>query len=98
MKANGKYYVIDGGLSKAYHSKTGIAGYTLISSSHYIALAEHKGFVKGEENTPLIRITERAPIRIRVKDTDKGVELRSQIEDLTDLLRAYQSGLLPQKY
>lgn len=98
LKANGKYYVIDGGLSKAYHSKTGIAGYTLISSSHYIALAEHKGFVKGEENTPLIRITERAPVRIRVKDTDKGVELRSQIEDLTDLLHAYQSGLLPQKY
>ena len=97
LKANGKYYVIDGGLSKAYHSKTGIAGYTLISSSHYIALAEHKGFVKGEENTPLIRITERAPVRIRVKDTDKGAELQAEIDDLTDLLHAYQSGLIPQK-
>ena len=30
VKAGGKLYVIDGGLSKAYQSKTGIAGYTLI--------------------------------------------------------------------
>lgn len=98
IKAQGKYYVIDGGLSKAYHAKTGIAGYTLIYSSHYLALAEHKGFVKGAENTPIVRVIERAPVRIRVKDTDKGAELREQIQDLTDLLEAYKSGLIPQKY
>ena len=30
IKANGKMMVIDGGFSKAYHSETGIAGYTLV--------------------------------------------------------------------
>ena len=30
IKANGKLFVIDGGLSKAYQKATGIAGYTLI--------------------------------------------------------------------
>lgn len=31
--AGGKHITIDGGLAKAYHSKTGIGGYTLISNS-----------------------------------------------------------------
>ena len=30
VKAGGKLFVIDGGLSKSYQSTTGIAGYTLI--------------------------------------------------------------------
>lgn len=42
VKAGGKLYVIDGGISKAYRTKTGIAGYTLIYNSHHMALAEHK--------------------------------------------------------
>ena len=33
IRANGKLLVIDGGFCRAYHPKTGIAGYTLISSS-----------------------------------------------------------------
>ena len=33
IKGNGKLYVIDGGLSKSYQPKTGIAGYTLIFNS-----------------------------------------------------------------
>ncbi|MGL5273087.1 MAG: fructose-1,6-bisphosphatase, partial [Phocaeicola sp.] len=33
IKANGKLMVIDGGFSKAYHSETGIAGYTLVYHS-----------------------------------------------------------------
>ena len=41
IKAGGKLYVIDGGISKAYRTRTGIAGYTLIYNSHHIALAEH---------------------------------------------------------
>lgn len=41
VKANGKLYVIDGGISKAYRTRTGIAGYTLIFNSHHLALAEH---------------------------------------------------------
>ena len=34
VKANGKLFVIDGGLAKAYQKRTGINGYTLIFNSH----------------------------------------------------------------
>lgn len=44
IKAGGKLFIIDGGLSKAYQGKTGIAGYTLIFNSRHLALAEHKPF------------------------------------------------------
>ena len=59
VKAGGKLYVIDGGLSKAYQSKTGIAGYTLIYNSHHLALAEHKSFDPTKENTPKVSIVEK---------------------------------------
>ena len=57
-----------------------------------ISLAEHKDFHKGEENTPDIRIVERMKSRIRIAETDKGTELRKQMEDLWDLLEAYGNG------
>ena len=94
VKANGKLYIIDGGLSKAYHEQTGIAGYTLIYNSNHLALAAHKPFVRGQENTPSIQITETTKKRILVKDTDIGKTLIRQIEDLKDLLAAYESGLI----
>ena len=97
VKANGKLYIIDGGLSKAYHEQTGIAGYTLIYNSNHLALAAHKPFVKGQENTPAIRITETTKRRILVKDTDIGKSLMSRISDLKDLLEAYESGLIREK-
>lgn len=92
IKANGKLFVIDGGISKAYHSKTGIAGYTLIYNSRHLALAEHKDFRKGEENTPEIQIVEQMKDRVRVGETDNGRELRQQIADLEELLQAYRNG------
>ncbi|MBO4458335.1 MAG: fructose-1,6-bisphosphatase [Butyrivibrio sp.] len=92
VKANGKLYIIDGGLSKAYHEQTGIAGYTLIYNSNHLALAAHKPFVKGKENTPAIQITETTKKRILVKDTDIGKTLIKRIEDLKDLLEAYENG------
>ena len=33
VKCNGKLLIIDGGFAKAYHAKTGIAGYTLVNNS-----------------------------------------------------------------
>ena len=47
IRAGGKLFIIDGGLSKAYQERTGIAGYTLIFNSHHLALAEHKPFAPG---------------------------------------------------
>lgn len=92
VKANGKLFVIDGGLSKAYQKYTGIAGYTLIYNSHHLALAEHKPFNPEQENTPRVAIVEKMKDRIMVSDTDKGKELMAQIEDLKELSAAYRRG------
>ena len=97
VKANGKLYVIDGGLSKAYHSKTGIAGYTLIFNSHHLALAEHRQFVRDGVNTPEMYVTETMKRRLLVKDTDVGKELEKQIFDLEELLECYSLGLIKEK-
>ncbi len=97
VKANGKLFVIDGGLSKAYQSKTGIAGYTLIYNSRHLALAEHKPFKKEQENTPKVQIVEKMKNRVMVADTDLGRELKLQIQDLKELIAAYRSGLIKEK-
>ena len=93
VKAGGRLFVIDGGISKAYQTATGIAGYTLIYDSHSLNLAEHKPFIAGEsELTPTIHLVEKLPHRANICDTDEGEELLSQINDLRALLRAYRSG------
>ncbi len=96
VRGEGLLYVIDGGISKAYHSKTGIGGYTLISNSHYLALAEHRPFEvalkDGLYEAPKVRIVEMYPRRVTVKDTDNGRELTQRIEELKDLLAAYCDG------
>lgn len=98
LKANGKLYVIDGGISKAYQAKTGIAGYTLIFNSHHLALAEHTTFSQIENDmgsyTPRLTVTEQMPARVLTKDTDAGAELRQRMDDLETLLTAYQKGLI----
>ncbi|MCI8659598.1 MAG: fructose-1,6-bisphosphatase [Lachnospiraceae bacterium] len=92
VKAGGKLFIIDGGLSKAYQKHTGIAGYTLIYNSHHLALAEHKPFDPKKESTPRVSIVEKVKNRVMVADTDKGEELRSRIADLKELVAAYRRG------
>ncbi|MGN1341141.1 MAG: fructose-1,6-bisphosphatase [Oscillospiraceae bacterium] len=93
VKAGGRLFVIDGGISKAYQKATGIAGYTLIYDSHSLNLAEHKPFIAGEsEHTPEIHLVEKLDRRANISDTDKGAELLEQIHDLRELLNAYRSG------
>jgi fructose-1,6-bisphosphatase-3 len=94
IKGNGKLYVIDGGLSKAYQPKTGIAGYTLIFNSKHLALAEHKPFVPDAENTPKVMIVEHMKKRVRVADTDIGKTLKKRIADLNELVAAYRGGVI----
>lgn len=100
-RANGKRFVIDGGFSKPYQEKTGIAGYTLIYNSHGIQLVEHESFESREQailsgsdihNRTLLQ--DFSAQRIRIKDTDKGKELLEQINSLEQLLQAYRSGEL----
>jgi len=95
VKADGKLFVIDGGISKAYQSTTGIAGYTLIYDSHSLNLAEHKPFVAGESgNTPNIHLVEKLEHRANISDTDKGEEIMDKINDLRQLLEAYKAGII----
>jgi len=94
VKADGKLFIIDGGLSKAYHSKTGIAGYTLVFNSHHLALAEHMPYEPGKENTPTVHVVETMPRRLMVSDTDRGDEIRQKISDLAELLECYNLGII----
>lgn len=101
IKADGKLLVIDGGYAKAYQAETGIAGYTLIYNSYGLMLVQHQPFestekaiTEGVDIISLNKIVEYIPKRTLVGDTDKGVELRSQVEDLMRLLSAYRNGLI----
>ena len=42
IKGGGRLVVIDGGFCRAYHEKTGIAGYTLVYSSRTMSLRTHQ--------------------------------------------------------
>ena len=104
IKANGKLMVIDGGFSQAYHSTTGIAGYTLVYHSRGFQLVQHEPFTnvreaieKGTDIKSTTQLVELSAHRMLVADTDQGKELRSQIEDLRQLLYAYRHGILKEK-
>lgn len=101
IKAGGLLFIIDGGISKAYQKQTGIGGYTLIYNSHHLALAQHKPYELAKQdlskNAPTMQIVEIMPRRLTVRDTDNGAQVAQQIEDLTELLKAYRSGELKEK-
>lgn len=104
IKCNGRLLIIDGGFSRAYQGKTGIAGYTLVANSHGMNLVEHKPFESAEtairEETDIVSDTilvETAGHRILVADTDIGAELKQSIGHLERLLDAYRDGTLIQK-
>lgn len=97
VKAGGKLFIIDGGLSKAYQSTTGIAGYTLIYNSHHLALAEHMPFDPKKDSTPKVSVVEKVKSRVMVADTDKGRELKAQIADLKELVAAYREGIIKER-
>ena len=97
VKAGGRLFLIDGGLSKEYQLKTGIAGYTLIYNSNHLALAEHKPFDPKKESTPKVSVVENMKRRVMVADTDKGAELTGRIEDLKELVAAYREGIIKER-
>ena len=97
IKGNGKLFVIDGGISKAYQSKTGIAGYTLIYNSHTLSLAEHRPYSEHVQ-MPKVKIIENMSPRVMVGDTDIGKELTKQVEELMELINAYRRGAIAEKH
>lgn len=104
IKAGGKLMVIDGGFAQAYHKQTGIAGYTLVYHSRGFQLVQHEPFtstedaiLRGTDIKSTTQIVEMSTHRMLVADTDKGVELRKQIDDLMELLYAYRHGIIAPK-
>ncbi|WP_246819830.1 MULTISPECIES: fructose-1,6-bisphosphatase [unclassified Aerococcus] len=104
IKANGKLLVIDGGFSKAYQSTTGLAGYTLLFNSFGMQLVCHQAF-KGVEDvvmngTDIIstrRVVDKELERKTVGQTDVGQALKTNVQDLKDLLCAFRSGKIAEK-
>ena len=101
MRAEGKRFVIDGGFSKPYQEKTGIAGYTLIYNSHGIQLVEHEEFesreqaiISGSDIHSRTLLEDFSDHRIRIRNTDLGKELMQQLQDLQQLRQAYESGAI----
>lgn len=100
IKADGKLLVIDGGFCKAYHKKTGIAGYTLIYNSHGLELAAHEPFM-GIDNAieecsdihSKVRVFERITDRMTVAETDIGKKIYAQIDDLKELVAKYRNDI-----
>lgn len=104
VKGGGLLYVIDGGISKAYQKQTGIAGYTFIFNSRFMALAEHKPYTPLREDgtqvfhSPKMREVEKLPRRMLIIDTDQGRELQQQVQDMKQLVEAYRNGILKEDY
>ena len=107
IKAEGNLIVIDGGFSKYYQKTTGIAGYTLVYDSRGLYIVAHEPFISFEkaieENMDIHSTTEVENIlatkgQVRVADSDKGVELREEIEHLEMLVAAYKMGLIKENH
>ena len=101
IKAGGKLLVIDGGLSRAYQPVTGIAGYTLIFTSHELNLVAHQPFestasaISSEQDIHSVQsLVKQMPRRLLIADTDDGAVLRERIDDLMALIEAYRSGVI----
>ena len=104
VKCAGKVIIIDGGFSKTYRKKTGIAGYTLIYNSYGLTLTAHQPFVSCEkairEELDIVSKRETVQLaekRILVGDSDKGRKMKEKIADLKMLIEAYRSGEIVEK-
>ena len=105
IKGGGRLLVIDGGFSKAYQHTSGIAGYTLIFTSRNMRMVSHQPFAGKRaaitENHDIAnesRVFEDMGGRITIAQTDQGVGLQEQVEDLQRLLEAYRAGALAENH
>ncbi|MBQ2779867.1 MAG: fructose-1,6-bisphosphatase [Bacteroidaceae bacterium] len=104
IKADGRLMVIDGGFSRVYHNRTGIAGYTLVYHSRGFELVQHEPFTSTEEailnGTDIqgtTQIVEMMGKREKVRDTDIGRGIQLKITDLERLLLAYRKGIIKER-
>jgi fructose-1,6-bisphosphatase III len=100
LKRSGKAITIDGAFSEAY----GDHGYTLVLEADRTVLAKHHHFESveaairdGVDIVPSVQvIRENDPPR-KVRDTERGEEMRYTIRDLERLIDAYRNNELRQR-
>ena len=104
IKGGGRLIVIDGGFCRAYHNKTGIAGYTLVYNSRGMSLRQHEPFDTVEraiaENRDIVSsvdVFETTEKRMLVGDTDEGRRMKAEIADLKLLVSAYKLGIIKEE-
>ncbi len=97
LKRSGKAITIDGAFSEAY----GDHGYTLVMEADRTLLAKHHHFEsveaalrEGVDIVPEVSIIKEWPKPRRLADTERGRELRNQMDMLQWLIDAYKSNRL----
>src|SRR6185503_15583217 len=100
VKRSGRAVTIDGAFSEAYGDK----GYTLVLDADRTFLAQHHHFEsvedaveEGADIIPAISDVEVFEGPRRVEDTEKGAEIRREILVLEELIRAYETNLIPEQ-
>ncbi len=100
VKRGGNAVTIDGAFSQAY----GDRGYTLVLKPDRINLAEHAPFSSVQacidqdaDIVPTVTTIRTYPRPRLVRDTEEGRERQQRIDDLRDLVRAYQEGLVSER-
>jgi len=100
LKRSGRAVTIDGAFSEAY----GDRGYTLVLEAGRTVLAQHHHFesvdeavAMGADIIPAVTEIERHDPPRLVADTDKGEELRREVEVLEALLRAYEENVIEER-
>ena len=105
VKSNGKLLIIDGGFAKSFREKTGNAGYVLTYNSNGLLLSQTKPFesvskaiIEEKDIISEIIVKKNGVVRKTVGDTDIGVKLKGEIEDLLELLNAYRNGEIKENW
>ena len=105
IKGGGKLIVIDGGFCKAYQPTSGIAGYTLIYNSRCYRIIAHQPFMgrekaiqKNWDIASSSKIFEQMETRVKIAQTDAGIRIQTQIDDLRSLLNAYKAGTVTEDH
>ncbi len=93
IKANGKLFVIDGGLSRPYQCKTGIAGYTLLNNSYGFQIVTHtpfesiNNFIHSRSgDSTLTKVIDKDLPRKTIAETTIGEQIKVQVNELKDLI------------
>ncbi|CAN5598198.1 fructose-1,6-bisphosphatase [soil metagenome] len=97
LKASGKAITIDGAFSEAY----GAHGYTIVMEADRTILAKHHHFESvevavrdGVDIVPEVSIIREWKEPRRIRDTERGRELRCQMDMLQSLIEAYRTNRL----